>query len=238
MKPKKENIWLILFWVAAAMNLLAHPLQSNSLIYISKPLLMIFLALHFLVNGGNRTTYGKLILLGLIFSFFGDVFLMIRAGEKSALFFLLGLGSFLITQFCYFFAFYKYPKVRGFVKKNLWILLLFLAFLLGNSAFLLPDLPDNFKIPVIVYSTVITLMVVSCLNLYQEIPNDSFKYLIAGVLLFLCSDTLIGLSQFKAETLKIPFSGLLIMATYILAQFLIVKGSIELSQRTDYDFNH
>ncbi len=225
----KKNSWLLLFWIAALVNLLAQPLQSSSLIYISKPLLMVFLGLHFLANKGNSNAYGKFILVGLIFSLFGDVFLMLRETEgNSPLFFLLGLGSFLITQLSYFLAFFNYSKAEGFVRKKPWVLLFFLAFLLGNSAFLLPDLPASFKIPVLLYSAIITLMVLSCLNLYQEIPNSIFKYLITGVLLFMCSDTLIGLSQFKSATFPIPLPGLLIMATYILAQFLIVKGSIDL----------
>jgi len=44
----------------------------------------------------------------------------------------------------------------------------------------------------------------------------------------MCSDTLIGLNQFKKEAVNIPFPRIAIMSTYILAQWLIVKGSIAL----------
>ena len=224
-----KNIWLILFGIDAALNLYAEAIQHITLIYITKPLLMIFLSLHFYFNKKSNHFYGKLILIGLFFSFLGDTFLMFReTGEKSQLFFLLGLGSFLVTQACYFIAFWKYAKGSGFVKKNKWIVLIFLAFLIGNSSFLLPDLPSAFKIPVLVYSTIITLMVVSCLNLYQEIPTSIFVFLMVGVLLFMCSDTLIGLNQFKKNEIAIPYPRISIMLTYIMAQFLIVKGSIEM----------
>ena len=119
--------------------------------------------------------------------------------------------------------------IRLSIWQQPWIVLLFLAFLIGNSIFLLPDLPSAFKIPVLVYSTVITLMVLSCTNLYQVIPTPIFTILLIGVLLFMCSDTLIGLNQFKKEEITIPFPRIAIMSTYILAQWLIVKGSIELS---------
>jgi len=190
---------------------------------------MIFLGIHFYFNKSGDNFYERFILIGLFFSFLGDTFLMFReTGTRSQQLFLLGLGSFLITQLLYFIAFWKYANGKGFVRKQPWVGLLFLAFLVGNSLFLLPDLPTAFKVPVLVYSTVITLMVLSCTNLYQTIPASTFILLIIGVLLFMCSDTLIGLNQFKKEDIFIPFPRLAIMTTYILAQWLIVKGSIVL----------
>ena len=225
----KKNIWQTLFFIDAALNLYAEAIQNIPLIYITKPLLMILLGIHFYFNKSGDNSYGRFILIGLVFSFLGDTFLMFReTGARSQQFFLLGLGSFLITQLLYFVAFLKYANGTGFIRKKPWIALLFLAFLVGNSLFLLPDLPTAFKIPVLVYSTVITLMVLSCTNLYQIIPTSIFTVLIIGVLLFMCSDTLIGLSQFKKDAVFIPFPRLAIMSTYILAQWLIVKGSIAL----------
>ena len=223
----RKNIWQVLFFIDAILNLYAEAIQNIPLIYITKPLLMIFLGLHFYFNKATDINYGRLLLVGLFFSFLGDTFLMFReTGARGQQFFLLGLGSFLITQGLYFLAFWKYAKGKGYIRTHPWIALLFLAFLIGNSLFLLPDLPAAFKIPVLVYSTVITLMVLSMTNLYKEIPTYIFTYLIIGVLLFMCSDTLIGLNQFKKEELQIPYPRLAIMSTYILAQLLIVKGSI------------
>lgn len=228
----KKNSWLILFTIDASLNIFAEGTQNIPLIYITKPLLMIFLGLHFYFNKATTTNYGQLILVGLLFSFLGDTFLMFReTGARSQQFFLLGLGSFLITQGLYFLAFLKYTKGKGYIRKHPWIALIFMAFLISNSLFLLPDLPSDFKIPVLIYSTVITLMVLSTTNLYGEIPSSIFSYLIIGVLLFMCSDTLIGLNQFKKEDLQIPFPRLAIMSTYILAQWLIVKGSIALLKK-------
>jgi len=225
----QKNIWQTLFFIDAVLNLYAEAVQNIPLIYITKPLLMIILGLHFYFNKATDISYGQLILVGLFFAFLGDTFLMFReTGAGSQQFFLLGLGSFLMTQGVYFLAFWKYANGKGYIKKRPWIALLFVAFLIGNSLFLLPDLPTAFKIPVLIYSTVITLMVLSTSNLYREIPNAIFTYLIIGVLLFMCSDTLIGLNQFKKEAIQIPYPRIAIMTTYILAQFLIVKGSINL----------
>ncbi len=229
MMLSKKNIWLLLFGIDVVLNLYAEATQNIPLIYTTKPLLMIFLGLHFYFNKGMDNNYGKLILTGLFFSFLGDSFLMFReTGARSQQFFLMGLGSFLLTQGLYFLAFWKYANGKGYIKKRPWIILIFLSFLIGNSLFLLPDLPTAFKIPILIYSTIITLMVLSCMNLYHEIPNNIFICLVIGVLLFMCSDTLIGLNQFKKEALKIPYPRIAIMSTYIMAQFLIVKASIDL----------
>jgi len=111
-------------------------------------LLMIFLGFHFAINR-RKNRYTNLILIGLFFAFLGDVFLLFKnQGARQTLFFLLGLGSFLITQLCYFFAFLGYAKGNGFAKKSPWILLPFIFFLIGNTYMLWGDLPAAFRLPV------------------------------------------------------------------------------------------
>lgn len=219
-----KNSWLYLFFLAAVLNLLAESIHSQTLTYISKPLLMIFLGLHFWTH---RTTnrFTNLILIGLFFAFLGDTLLMFRIGEIGQTnFFLFGLASFLLTQLCYSLAFWNYgKKQKGYISKRPLVALPFLAFLIGNMYVLWDGLPTAFRIPVLLYSSVITLMAMSCCNLFKSIPTEIFSWLMIGVLLFVFSDTMIGISSFKME---IPYSGLLIMSTYIAAQYMIVKGSL------------
>jgi len=223
---RKENIFLGLFLVATILNLLAELTFNQTLTYISKPLLMIFLGLHFWMHR-KKNRYTNLILTGLFFAFLGDVFLLFKnQGDNQTLFFLLGLGSFLITQLCYFLAFLRYANWNGFVKKQPWVLLPFILFLIGNTYMLWGDVPAAFRLPVFIYSLVIASMAMSCVNLYKAILVRPFQYLFIGVLLFMLSDSLIGVSQFKKASVTIPYVGFLIMATYILAQYLIVKGSL------------
>ncbi len=219
-----KNTWLYLFFTAAFVNLYAEIFPNQLLSYISKPLLMISLGFHFW-NNRQQNQYTNLILTGLFFAFLGDTFLMLRFGETNQqLFFLLGLGSFLVTQLCYFIAFWTYAGGDGFLKKQPWIGFLFLLYFVGNTYNLWYDMPTAFRLPVLVYSGVITMMAVSCFNLYKAIPRNPFQYLMVGVLLFVISDSLIGISQFKK--MAIPYTGFLIMSTYIAAQYLIVKGSL------------
>ncbi len=220
----KKNSWLYLFFLAAFVNLYANIFSNQLLSYISKPMLMISLGFHFW-NNRKQNRYTNLILAGLFFAFLGDTFLMLRfGGTNEELFFLLGLGSFLITQLCYFIAFWTYAGSNGFLRKKPWIVLPFLIYFVWNTYNLWYDMPTAFRLPVMVYSGVITMMAVSCFNLYKTIPKIPFQYLLTGVLLFVISDSLIGISQFKKAA--IPYTGFLIMSTYIAAQYLIVSGSL------------
>jgi len=224
-----KKIWLYLFFVDALLNLYAETIQNISLIYISKPLLMILLALHFYSNKRGNSLFERMILWGLFFSFLGDTFLMIReTGATAQQFFLLGLGSFLITHVFYIIAFGSKGKNKGYLFRKPLIVLPFLLFLFGNAIYLFPDLPGGLKFPVLLYSTIITLMGLSCMNLKDIVASDTFSYLIIGVVLFMFSDMLIGLGQFKKESVVIPLPRISIMLTYILAQFLIVTGSLKL----------
>ena len=51
--------------------------------------------------------------------------------------------------------------------------------------------------------------------------DKSFIMVYSGALLFIMSDAMIAINKFMSPIIQ---AGLLIMATYIVAQFLIVKG--------------
>ena len=80
------------------------------------------------------------------------------------------------------------------------------------------------KFPVILYSSVISGMVVYALNLNGKMTTQSFQIITLGALLFMISDTIIGITKFGDITIE--NTRLLIMPTYILGQYLIVKGAI------------
>lgn len=227
---EKPKIWLYLFAIAALVNICAEFINSTTLIFISKPLLMPLLCIYFYKSTKLSTSYFKYIFFGFVLSFFGDTFLMfVENDPEQQIFFLLGLGSFLLTHLFYAIAFIKYNATeKGFIQKNWWIVFLFLAYLIGNCLFLWSDIPDDLKIPVVVYSSAIIMMVATCLNLYGKMPMPIFKILLIGVLLFLLSDSIIGLNKFKSHEFPIPYARLLIMIPYILSQYLIAESCIKL----------
>ncbi len=95
--------------------------------------------------------------------------------------------------------------------------------------YLLPDLPTDFKIPVIIYGVVISTMLTLSINIIDRATTESAKMLITGALLFVISDSIIAIGKFKEIGLKDNILGLFIMATYIIGQYLIAKSSIKLN---------
>ncbi len=225
-----QSIFNILFILTCIINLAAEAISSRELIYLSKPLLMVFLSLFFYFATRNKfTTFAKFILLGFIFSIGGDTLLMFVENESDKQeFFLYGLVSFLITHICYLIAFLKWPsEIPGFVATRKWLALPFLLFLIGNCAFLWPGIPADMKIPVVVYSSVIILMTVACLNLKSKLLPNTFWLLFAGVLLFVCSDSIIAFNKFKTP---LEYARLMIMPLYLAGQYLIALGAIKANE--------
>lgn len=223
---KKHTIWLYLFILFSFFNILAEAAQNTVFIFVTKPLLMIFLSGWFYLNTKEKqTSFTKGILLGFIFSFFGDTFLMFSEnGVEGKWYFLLGLGSFLITHICYLWTFQKYKsEEKGFVFENKWLFIPFIIFLFGNIIFLWDGIPADLKIPVFVYSSAITGMTLFALNLKSKIIFSHFRLLLLGVLLFLISDTFIGINKFKME---VPYARILIMLFYLMGQIFIAYSAV------------
>jgi uncharacterized membrane protein YhhN len=216
---------LSLFGILSAANLLAIAMQSAWGIYLTKPLLLTSLSLWFYLQTRHRQTpFTRAMLAGLIFSIAGDTFLMLNR-EGAEQFFLYGLGSFLVAHLCYITAFLKYPYLKnGLVAKNIWLVLPFVLFLAWFSWFLWSSLPPVFKIPVVVYATVIVTMAVTCLNMKGRIAEKAFQLLFTGALLFVLSDSLIALTSFKYPDFSEIPARLSIMITYLAGQCLIAKG--------------
>jgi uncharacterized membrane protein YhhN len=77
------------------------------------------------------------------------------------------------------------------------------------------------KLPVTIYTLVILTMVCGAINRYGKVNFRSWLIVLIGAILFLFSDSGIAISKFLH-----PFCGsqVLIMSTYVTAQYLIVMG--------------
>ncbi len=190
--------------------------------YFIKPSITISLMIFFVYNSELRGRFAKLILMGLLFGLFGDVFLMLVNQYPS--FFLYGLISFLIGHAFYIAAFYiDYKWKTNIEKKANWLAFIFFSFYaIVFYSYIRPYLGEM-KIPVMAYTFVITLMAIMAVNRKGRVSNASFKLVFYGALLFLISDTLLA---FKTFVLPFKYSGMLIMFTYMLSQYLIVMGSL------------
>lgn len=131
-----------------------------------------------LASGARQSPYGVLILLGLAFSWFGDMFLI--GTSRSA--FLAGLGAFLLAHLAYVTAFVTLGLCRRWtLAAALPVMLVGVAVL----AWLGPQLPDALAWPVRLYTAAISLMVITAAGASGHAGN---RLILAGALMFFVSD--------------------------------------------------
>lgn len=222
------KILLIAFMLVSLLHLLGEWRFSPALQIFTKPFLLPLLAAYFLFAVRFQfSRFNTAIFIGLLFSFLGDVLLLLAADRPNL--FIFGLLSFLMTHFCYLFAFLGYPGAkRGYIFQNLWLVLPFLVFLIGYNSFLLPGIPSELHFPVIFYSLAIITMSISVLNLRNLTLPPAFVQLFSGALLFVASDSILAFNKFQ-DQVQIPFVGFFIMLTYILGQYFIVRGAVRMN---------
>lgn len=221
MKNKVIVFFFIVFWG----ELVAISLNQNWLGWICKPLIMLTLGFYYLTsNKGEESTFSKPVMGAIIFSWAGDVALMFQSQDE--MFFMLGLASFLIAHICYVLA---YKQHRGTNKGSglLGIQKFRFAFpivLVGTGliTILFPHL-GAMKIPVTIYSLVITIMVLQALFRFGYTNAQSFWFVFVGAILFMFSDSMIAINKFLVSFDSASF---LIMFSYMLAQLLIILGLI------------
>jgi uncharacterized membrane protein YhhN len=216
------RISLLLFWLVAGIYLLVDNLSFPYLAMATKPMLLPLLLVYFTsAVSDKQSVVNKAIMAGLFFSFLGDSFLLF----DGDFFFMLGLGSFLITHLCYTKAFltisgariFELPAARKMAAYFFGLLLVVLM------TYLWADL-GGLRWPVLVYATVISTMGLAAYNLKGHVSKNTFSLIFFGAFLFIFSDSMIALDKFKGAQLALPYPRLLIMVPYILAQYLIVKG--------------
>jgi uncharacterized membrane protein YhhN len=80
------------------------------------------------------------------------------------------------------------------------------------------------KTPITVYALTILMMLLTTFHRLDKVPSASFWYVAVGATLFVLSDSMIAVSRFVAP---FPMSGILIMVTYAVGQYLIVEGFLK-----------
>jgi uncharacterized membrane protein YhhN len=189
--------------------------------YIAKPATMLALLGWIWLGVG----FGRGIMwftLGAIFCLAGDVFLMLPRDR-----FIFGLLAFLIGQVCYVIGFNDQPP---FI--NLWggVVIVILAIYIG---WLYPKLltgiiaigKTGLKIPVLVYSLVISLMVYSALMTFTRIGwhKPAVISVSLGAILFYFSDSILAWDRFVKPTQR---GRLMNMISYHLGQIGIILGAM------------
>lgn len=218
----KTKLFSFIFALVFILQLYAETAGNMFLLQFSKPLIVISLMVWLYSSTNLKGRFHKRIFTGLIFALAGDVLLMLQAGRP--MFFIYGLIAFLLCHIFYIRAFTldhrSNPKHR--TPYFLWIVGVFAIFCSGLFFYLQPKL-GVMQFPVLMYAIIITVMALMAVNRYGKVNIFSFKLILYGALFFLLSDSVLAINKF---TQTIPQAGVLIMATYMIAQYLIVYGTV------------
>jgi hypothetical protein len=233
MKTASRYIFMI-FIVVAIVDLWLSQSGNENFRHITKPLLIPLLMLGYLLSINQPlNSYAKLIFGGLFFSWLGDIFLMFE--DPGGIWFICGLLAFLTTHLFYIRYFSKtISSSESYFRKRPILFLAVLAYLIELLYILWPHL-QGMKVPVLLYGIIISFMLIMALWQYGKLSSYTAWIFIGGAMFFVASDSLLAIDKFKQH---FPFAELLIMSTYVLAQYLIVQGSIRHLKEPVRSYHH
>lgn len=215
-----KKLALVLFVLSVIGVIVFEFTQIPAVHFVSKPLIVISLLLYY-YSGSNREDRSPTFILALVACLAGDIFLM------SPDYFIPGLVSFLVGHVLYIFAYRQHQNdddvdsLRGLQR----VRLAFPIVLAGTGlvVILFPVL-GGMQIPVVIYASIITVMALTALFRYGRTSSKSFWLVFSGAVLFMASDSILAFNKFMKP---VNNAGLLIMTTYMAAQFLIVEGILK-----------
>jgi uncharacterized membrane protein YhhN len=159
--------------------------------FVLKPLttlLIIAVAASLSVQG----PYAQAVLVALALSLCGDVFLMYGDGARASdRAFIAGLVSFLLAHLAFVFAFaqgVRAPALPGWLAGVVFYALALLVVLLPRAG--------RLKLPVLVYCLVLAAMVFAAAARHASFHDADALRALLGALLFLVSDSLLGVRRF------------------------------------------
>lgn len=217
----KTRILSIIYFAIGVLFIISHYCHITNLAFITKVLIMPPLMVIFFLSlkvGSNRLH--KIMLAGLFFSWIGDVLLEIPGGGE--LMFMAGLGGFLVSLVLFAVAFLSAPGRNEILHKRFWLILPGLLYGLVMGIYLSNYLGEML-LPVIFYETVMIIMLIGAISRIGKVSRESFFLVLAGAILFVISDSILAVNKFAHP---VVLSTVLIMTTYLLAEWLITIGYI------------
>ena len=189
---------------------------------ISKGLFLPSLMMYLYVQDNVSNKPGKnLVMIGLFGSFLGDVFLI----SKSL--FIPGMVAFMSTHIVNIIFF---SKIYGLKQPKSLLLKMATLILVGFCVFIYFQLKTAIGpliYPILVYMVLICAAALMAVHMSNNKGTNIIanNFWIPGMLFFIASDTVLAFNMFD-WSINDPIEniGLVIMITYGLAQFLLVKG--------------
>jgi uncharacterized membrane protein YhhN len=211
---KKTTVLSVLYFLTGTIYIASEghiPFLPELLI---KALIIPILIIIFIINlKHNLNRFGRLMLTGLFLSWAGDVILDLS--------FIPGLACFLMAHIMYLSVFLLTPG-ESMLFRRYFLLIPVALYGAGLICYLYNDLGEM-KFPVILYTVIILAMLSAAINRLMKVNKESYRLVLAGAIMFVLSDSAIAVNKF---TCPFKFSGIVIMSTYVMAQYLIIKGYI------------
>lgn len=223
MKPFIQKFGITIYLLLLMLHLFAQLLGYTSIQYGSKlvllPLLMLFFYVQPFFATAAKSKY--LILFGLFWSFLGDAFLLSEA------YFIPGMIAFMTTHIFNILFFHPLKPKMGESKTKLNVSILLLAAFCAFVYFFLKDAMGTLIYPILVYMLLISTAAIYTVraSLNQQATTIANLFWTPGMLFFIASDAVLAFNKFYWSTQSpIDHIGLVTMATYGVAQMLLVKG--------------
>jgi uncharacterized membrane protein YhhN len=225
---QKTKLFSFLFFIVFAIQLYAEYRDHVGLRLFSKPLIVLVLMVWLYSGVGIKNRFNARIFIGLGFALAGDVLLMLQGNNAS--FFIFGLIAFLLCHLFYIAAFNLDRKASPPTKNPffLWAIIVFASFCAALFFYLQPHL-GQLQYKVFVYAIIISSMAVMAVSRFGKVNLFSFEIIFYGALFFLFSDSMLAYNKFVEP---LPHAGVIIMSSYMLAQYLIVYGTVARKQKS------
>lgn len=216
----KSKVFEWLFFLVAIAEIGSQLINRPEWNLFIKPLIVLsLLAFYFLkVDSKNHLFIGS-----LTFCWLGDVLLLFN--HRNEIFFLAGLGSFLVAHVSLIVLYGKLKTKKGEGMNGPQKARASFPIILAGTGLvtiLYPALGD-LKIPVMAYTFALLLMILRAIYRYGFTSLQSFWSVTVGALLFMISDSLLAINKFLQP---VDSAELLIMTTYMGAVYMITKGVI------------
>ncbi len=215
------NILLGFVFLSAVLDWYAVYKGWKKLEYFLKPLTMVFLFIFLLTSTGLQgftLWFG----IGILFSLAGDIFLMLPKEQ-----FIAGLVAFLLAHLAYIIGLNQsFPPLDAFGILMAVVLGMTAAKLYKNiEAGLVKQGKEKLKKPVLAYTAVITIMLLSALLTLSRPDWDTRAAMTVsiGAALFMLSDAILAWNKFVQP---IKNGRVMNMAAYHLGQIILIYGVV------------